>query len=237
MIALATLILAAAGTNAFFFEPAYEFDYFYQVPVQYTRPRYEAPRAPSWSASKDHYVLKLRVPPLEPDSLSATLLPEQPTLELQGKHKFEGCECAKRVVESVSLPYRPRVEDVELELDEKEQVLTVKLVRTATASQPTALKIKTTAEQTPPEAADKKEGTRPVRFVPHASATTEAKGDKDATSVQEKERSLTAKFAAALRPAANKHNKPDAVESTAADDHSTADNSNATPAAEAPQGE
>lgn len=182
----------------------------WHVPM-YTSRSYEvAPRpsstTTSWLSTKDAYVMRLRVPELEPESVEATLQADEAFLTLSGKKKLDGCECAKRVVETVPLPYRPRAEDIQIELDKNKNVLELRLARKAKATAPIALSVKLAGQQ---EAAASDAQTRPIRFIPHASASattgTATTADEDvakakaaSTSLEERERSLTAKFAAAL---------------------------------------
>lgn len=199
------LLTMPLAVHAFFFSTPYDvFDW--HVPTTYSARSYEvAPRpttTSSWLSTKDHYVMRLRVPDLEPESVEATLQADEAFLTLSAKKKYEGCSCDKRVVESVPLPYRPRAEDIEIELHDRSNILELRLARKAKATAPIALSVKLAGQQ-PQEAAV--EETRKIRFIPHASATD---GDetkvatntekKKSVALEERERSLTAKFAAAL---------------------------------------
>jgi len=194
----AALSLMPMLANAFFSQPMAYYTDLYDWPSSFrmaTRSYdLDVPQTPRWTSTNDHYVMRFQIPDVELDSLSATLVAGESALTLEGKRKFEGCECAKRVVGNVPLPYRPREEDIELVLGNDKNTLELKLARQARASPATPIKIKVQAEE--PEVKSV-EGTRPIRFVPHASATATAEKSAEAT-LQEKEKTVTEKFAAAL---------------------------------------
>merc|ERR1719421_2161792 len=141
--------------------------------------------APSsqWVVSKDAYELKVRLPELEPTSVRAALGVDGTKVEVIGERKIEGCQCHPSTVKEIALPYRPRVEDVDLAL--KDGVLALRLARQPPkAESTTPLKVSVTQKE------EQVEETRSLRFVPHESA--------QAASVEKQEENLTEKF----RPAA-----------------------------------
>ena len=126
--------------------------------------------------------------------MSATLAADSPTLHVTGKRKIESCQCEPTTVREIALPYRPRAEDISIELKD-DNVLSLKLKRAATADAPVALEIKK-AEPVPSV-----EATRPLRFVPHPSASEEPQAQAN-TTTEEQEKSTLDKFRAAAQAAA-----------------------------------
>merc|ERR1719171_478408 len=151
---------------------------------------------PRWMSTPDAYSMKLRLPDLEPATVSAALSSDGTKIEVTGERKIEGCSCRPTTVKEIGLPYRPRAEDVGVTI--KDGVLSLTLARHAKADAPTPIKVQVMEE--PPAVAATKEqaeeaapaGTRPLRFVPHASAASEQ--PSTAPSLQEQEKSLTDKF-------------------------------------------
>merc|ERR1719231_1784946 len=101
-----------------------------------------------WTISTDAYELKVRMPDLEPASVRAALAQDGTKIEVIGERKIEGCTCTPSTLKEISLPYRPRAEDIDVAM-EKDGVLTLRLERHAKADAPTPLNVK--------QAADKKE--------------------------------------------------------------------------------
>lgn len=164
-----------------------------------------APSPYSWSSTPDAYTLKMRLPELEPDSISASLASDSATLHISGKRKFEGCTCQPTTVREVPLPYRPRAEDISIALD-KNDVLSLALARSAKADAPTPIKVSVAQEEAGALKSEKEPSsgeTRPLRFIPHPSASTdggehdEPKVDGAASSLAAQEKSLTERFRAA----------------------------------------
>lgn len=158
-----------------------------------TMPREPSPYYEYWNASPDSYSLKIRLPELEPDSISASLASESATLEVTGKRKFDGCTCEKTVVREVKLPYRPRPEDIEVTVLGAD-ALSLKLARGSKADAPTPIKVNVERVDETKKGWDK---VRELRFVPHASATAEGDQKSDESkslSVQEQEKTLTERF-------------------------------------------
>ena len=152
--------------------------------------------------SSDAYELKVRLPDLEPTSVRAALGADGQKIEVIGERKIEGCTCQPSTVKEIALPYRPRTEDIDVEVD-KEGVLALRLARHAKTESATELKVSVSppavaakAEPEPPEAPT----TRPLRFVPHESAKETA--TPAAPSLDEKEKNLTDKFRSAALAAA-----------------------------------
>ena len=157
-----------------------------------------------WFANQDFYEYKLALPSLEPDSVTAHLSADGAKVEVSGRRKITSCECQPSTVREIALPYRPRAEDVSISIDK--DVLSLRLARhsaTADAPAPTPLTIK--VEDRPKAAVEAQEpaGTRPLRFVPHASAQEGAATDDKAADagVEAQESNLTDKFRAAARAA------------------------------------
>merc|ERR1719450_800696 len=123
------------------------------------------------------------MPDLEPASIRAALAQDGTKIEVIGERKIEGCTCTPSTLKEISLPYRPRPEDIDVAM-EKDGPLTVK------------------------QAANKKdeEVRSSFRFVPHSSATATATAtEQDAGAAEaasssklaEQEKGLTERFAAA----------------------------------------
>lgn len=127
--------------------------------------------------------MKLQVPALDPESVSVTLMADEAALEVSGKRMFEGCECSKRVLSYVALPYRPRNEDIEVALDNDNRLLELKLVRHAKAESPAQLKIKVVSPMKQEVAAEQH--------------NVKGANEKD-NSLESRERKLAEKFAAAM---------------------------------------
>lgn len=88
-------------------------------------------RAPQWTATSDAFNLKMLVPEMQPDSLTADLIQDESgglAVKVTGTRKIEGCSCEPTAVREVPLPYRPRPEDVTVHTDGSTMV-TVKLAR------------------------------------------------------------------------------------------------------------
>merc|ERR1719198_1606407 len=120
---MALIALFASPVSAFFWD--------YEL---YSMPRYHyythldtAPSPYGWTASTDSYDLKLRLPDLEPQSVSAALASDGTKIEVAGERKIEGCTCQPRTVKEIALPYRPRAEDVGVTI--KDGVLSLSLAR------------------------------------------------------------------------------------------------------------
>jgi len=154
----------------------------------------------NWAATPDFYSYKMRLPDMEPDSVSAMLSADSSSIKITGKRKFEGCTCEPTTMREVALPYRPRPEDVSIQYDEgdatRDSLLTLKLARHAKAEAAVPLKV-TVAE--PPKAVEPTKegeatGTRPLRFVPHESATAKPSGETTNDDAEATEKSLTEKF-------------------------------------------
>lgn len=128
------------------------------------------------------YTMRMRIPELEDSSIAASLAPDGKTLKIEGKRKIDGCTCGATTVREVSLPYRPRAEDIGLSLEPDQSVLTVTLAREAEgdAAVPIAVAVKEPAAESP------KDEVVPV----------EQEKDKEPT-LADKERTLTEKFRAA----------------------------------------
>jgi len=143
--------------------------------------------SPYWVTTKDSYELKMRLPEVDPQSVSAALSSDGKAVELVGERKIDGCSCRPTLVEQVKLPYRPRETDVSVNVN-KDGVLALKLARHATTDAPTPLVVK---HETPEakEGGEAPPGTRPLSFVPHESAVK-----KQPASVDEQEKSLAEKF-------------------------------------------
>jgi len=134
---------------------------------------------PRWSASDDVYELKMRLPDLEPKTVSAALASDGKKIELVGERKIEGCSCRPSTVKEIALPYRPRAEDVDVSV--KDGLLSIRLARHAQANAATPLTVTLIDEPKDKEADAPADASqrRPLRFVPHASAvdTTERSAD------------------------------------------------------------
>merc|ERR1712227_1070240 len=139
-----------------------------------------------WRATSDAYELKAHLPDVEPQSVTATLALDGTKIELTGKRKLEGCTCTPTTINEIELPYRPRAEDIDIAI--KDDVLSLRLARKATAKASTPLKV-TVVSEAPKDQSDEA-ATQELRFVPHGSALTQAKSQ----TLEEKEKSLTDKF-------------------------------------------
>lgn len=160
--------------------------------------------------ARDAYELKVRLPDLEPTSVRAALGADGTKIEVVGERKIEGCTCQPSTVKEISLPYRPRAEDIDVALD-KEGVLSMRLLRQpAKAEDATPLKVSVAADKEPAPEAE----TRKLRFVPHESAQQPS---SKAGTIEEQEKNLTDKFrSAALAAVAVQHEHPSAKEAAAA---------------------
>ena len=164
-----------------------------------------APTAPRWSISPDAYSLKVRLPDLEPHTVKAALAPDGTKIEIMGERKIEGCTCVPSIVREVPLPYRPRAEDIDVSVD-KNSVLSLRLTRHAKVDAATPLTVTAIQDdKTPP---GESEALRPIRFVPHASATESAAPTE--TTLDEQEKTLTDKFRSAALAAVAVNNRRDA---------------------------
>jgi len=140
------------------------------------------------------------LPEMEPSSVSASLSSDASSVSVSGKRKFEGCKCEPVAIREISLPYRPRPEDVTISLDSN--VLTLRLARgrDAKTAAPVPLSV-TIAPKESPEEASSGEKTRPIRFVPHASATATTEDAPVGSSVEAQEKSALDSFRAAAQAA------------------------------------
>merc|ERR1719248_288993 len=102
----------------------------------------EVEPAPSsqWVVSQDAYELKVRLPELEPTSVRAALGVDGTKVEVIGERKIEGCQCQPSTVKEIALPYRPRAEDIHMELG-KDGVLALRLARQAKSESSMPLKV------------------------------------------------------------------------------------------------
>jgi len=220
MIRALCLATAMSQANAYLWSPfaSPRYDLYTYYSQDYEQP---APSSSHWSVSRDAYELKVRLPDLEPTSVRAALGTDGTKIEVTGERKIEGCTCTPSVVKEISLPYRPRAEDIDVALD-KDSVLSLKLARHAKTESATPIAVSVAP---PPKEADDKQAveTRPLRFVPHESAKAES---VKPTNVEEQEKNLTDKFrSAALAAVAvqHGHEEPSAKESAAATAEGAAD--------------
>lgn len=184
---LGSLAMATALSNALvWMPPTTEYWEWHPLSRVEHQPTRAVESSPSWTATTDSYDLKVRLPEMEPHSVSASLASDGNHIEVVGERKIEGCSCRPSIVEQIRLPYRPRAEDISVIM--KDDLLSLKLTRHAKEDGPTPLKV-TVSE--PPKPADDdasaEAGTRPLRFVPHQSAV-------EKPSVEAQERTLTDKF-------------------------------------------
>jgi HSP20 family molecular chaperone IbpA len=201
LLKLATLASLAALNNALFWMPPMRtYDLYYD---EYLTRSGDVEPAPSsrWTVSADAYELKIRMPDLEPASLTAALASDGTKIEVVGERKIEGCSCRPSTVKEIGLPYRPRAEDIDMSVEK--DVLSLRLARHAKADTATPLKVSMATQKDK----DTSTETRPLRFVPHASA---AEGDATASTPmstpQDQDRTLTEKFrSAALASVAVQH--------------------------------
>jgi len=175
------------------------FDHLHDVATRWQEAQsvFASPATSSWTTSPESYAIRVRVPELEPESVTASLAAEGASLELTGKRKFAGCSCEPASLVTVPLPYRPRAEDVDLVLDDTKNLVTVTLARKAKADSPTQLDVKRAPP--PGETRDEnQESTRPLRFVPHisAAATAEPTLEQQETKLADKFRNIAAKASA-----------------------------------------
>ena len=181
--------------------------------------------APSsrWTVSADAYELKMRMPDLEPASLTAALASDGTKIEVVGERKIEGCSCRPSTVKEIGLPYRPRAEDIGMSIDK--DVLSLRLARHAKADTATPLKVSvaTQKDENTSDHTSTESETRPLRFVPHVSA---AEGDATASTPQDQEKTLTEKFrSAALASVAVQQGAQEAAEPAGSSDKTTASSS------------
>lgn len=178
----------------------------------------EAPTAPSplrWTATPDSYELHVRLPALEPASVTASLAADGTKIEVTGERKIDGCTCRPNLVQEISLPHRPRPEDVDVSFEK--DILSLKMARHAKTDEPTPLAINVVREEASmqtqvadmdkgtadlaPQATDKQGAgqprTRPLTFVPHASANEGPAPGTSAPSLAEQEVALADKFRSA----------------------------------------
>jgi len=189
-----------------------------------------SPASSYWTSSLagDAYQLKMKLPDMEPASVSAELASDGKSIQVVGERKIEGCTCRPSTVQDIPLPYRPRADDIHVTV--KDDVLSIKLARQAKAEDaPTPLKVNVLEAQDS-KAAPKEEqetaqatgNTRPLRFVPHESTRPM---ETKTPSLQDKERTLAAKFrSAALATLASSRstggdNAIDATTAAARGDH------------------
>merc|ERR1719231_232712 len=119
-------------SQALFAWPSYDY-------VYYTSD-YETAPSPRWSATRDAYELKVRLPDFDPDSLTAHLASDGTKIEVVGERKIDGCSCSPSTVKEIALPYRPRAEDIDVSYD-KDNVLSLKLARHAKTESATPLSV------------------------------------------------------------------------------------------------
>jgi len=158
-----------------------------------------------WTNTQDdlYQTVKVSTPPLERDSLEASLSEDGKMLNLYAKRKIDGCTCNSAIVGALALPHTPQVEDLELTYDPEELTLDVKMPRHSKrqAATPVAVKVLSQQDAKNVEAADFKSpqssGSSQLRFVPHPSAATNAE-----ESVEAKEKKVLDKFRAVSRVAA-----------------------------------
>merc|ERR1719465_290608 len=115
----------------------------------------EATTAPSpyrWTATPDSYELHVRLPALEPASVTASLAADGTKIEVTGERKIDGCTCRPTMVKEISLPHRPRPEDVDVSFEK--DILSLTMARHAKTNDPTPLAINVVREE-----ADKGKGT------------------------------------------------------------------------------
>lgn len=219
----ATIAMLAALSNAHLFWPptTYEIfsptsmhDYWHDLYIARTELASSRQASPYWTATADAYQMKMHLPDLEPRSVSAALTSDGKQIEIHAERKIEGCTCKSTTVKQINLPYRPRAEDVEVTM--KDDVLLLKLARHAKAGAPTPLKVNVL--EAPKDKGDEPapSSTRPLRFVPHASAAEPAAEAKtlDAKTLDEKERSLTDKFRSAALASLAASRTADSTEAT-----------------------
>lgn len=214
-----TLILLSLNTaTAHYWLPRYEREFYVAT--------YEEEQSPRWTASTDAYVLNVPLPAVDEATLSAALSADGKKIELIGEKQIEGCTCRPTTVQEVSLPYRPRAEDIDVIA--KDGSVSLRLARHAGSDGPTPLTVKV-EKKAPPKEEDG--ATRKLRFVPHESATS--------TTLEQREKSLTDKFrSAALASVATTRiekaaSTKDADEQGALHDEATGSSSASAPNAEA----
>lgn len=198
-----------------FAPPRYELSW-YQMYDKIAAAHAETAPSPYWSATSDAYDLKIRLPDLEPGTVEAQLSSDGKKIEVKGERKIESCSCKPTTVREIALPYRPRAEDITVTI--QEDTLHVTLSRHAQADEPTPLTVKKVEAP-----AKETEEARPLRFVPHASATEKTAStaqDEKVLTVQEQEKTLTDKFrSAALASLAVQRENKEA--SNASDENAT----------------
>lgn len=214
LMKLALLATIATLSDAYFFlsppRTSYELWYDYYEP-----PRESAP-SPYWTASTDAYELKLRLPDLEPQSITAALSSDGTKIEVAGERKIDGCTCQPTTVKELSLPYRPRPEDVDVSIGTS-GVLSLRLARNngnkVDAPTPLAVKVLEAPSTTSTDNKEAREepGTRPLRFIPHASAAESS--SSNVASLEQQEKSLTDKFRSAASAAVSQSAKESTVHS------------------------
>lgn len=143
---------------------------------------------PSWRCDQDKCAIVLPIHHLEADSIRLTLSGDGKQLALSGERKIEGCKCSPSEDVSVSLPFTPRVDDIHSSVDKAER-LTVTIAKHAKTDDAEPISIKINK----PEAAerDAQEKMKPLRFIPHASAT-EANIEEQAQTLSDKFREVAA---------------------------------------------
>jgi len=180
LLACLTIALPATASGFYWMQPRYnEFLYEYSIP---------STESSHWTVSDEAYELKTRLPDLEPDSVTATLGAEGSKIQVVGERKIEGCSCRPSQVREISLPYRPRAEDISVAVDR--DVLSLRLARRPKTETSTPLTVTVTRDKAAQEAPSTE--VRPLRFVPHESATEDGP-----PSVEEKEKGLIDKFRSA----------------------------------------
>lgn len=142
----------------------------------------EPTRSPTWSARNDAYTLKMVVPDLEPDSVTAKLGSDErgtSTVKIEGKRKIEACQCQPTQIREVPLPYRPRPEDVSIALDAETSTVTIELARGNTKNH--------------------EEQPLPLTLTKKTARNTEVAKVTEDELVRSQEKSLTEKFRAAAQ--------------------------------------
>ena len=116
---------------------------------------------------------------------------------MAGERKVDGCTCQPTTVKELSLPYRPRPEDVDVSIGTS-GVLSLRLARNngnkVDAPTPLAVKVLEAPSTTSTDNKEAREepGTRPLRFIPHASAAESS--SSNVASLEQQEKSLTDKL-------------------------------------------
>jgi HSP20 family molecular chaperone IbpA len=180
--------------------------------TRYKPPSPQVPQRPAWSQSPQDYSFQMRLPDLEPASVTASLAAgSEPTvLQITGTRKIESCTCTPTIQKEITLPYRPRAEDIQVEYDQG--VLSVTLERHAKADAPIAVPVKSAKPKYPPKASADAEKVEPPQ-------TTMTLADQERSAL-EKFRSAAAAVAAITagsRDSGEAHGHPEQPSSQIAD--------------------